>query len=184
MVRRFRTMSSKTAIPISTRFSIWSASISPTIIDDLRPADAPNFPGWETNVLTNGAVDFGFDLDLTAGDDFLRTGQGDDIVRAGEGDDTVEGFRGQRDPLCGQRDVARRLQPGQRSGVLRAQHDPVEMGGAGGFRPRSGQPGLAALARRLNQTSRRCDAPSTTQGCRKIYNDSACGCWTARTGNA
>ncbi len=64
------------------------------LIESVAPADAPNFPGWETNVLTNGAVDFGFDLDLTAGCDFLRTGQGDDIVRAGEGDDTVESFEG------------------------------------------------------------------------------------------
>lgn len=68
-------------------------------INEYLNAATPNsvndgFIGVETNVLLNGAADFGFVLSLSDGDDFLRTGSGDDNIRGNDGSDEIHGGEG------------------------------------------------------------------------------------------
>jgi RTX calcium-binding nonapeptide repeat (4 copies) len=72
-----------------------------TTTDEMRPMNAlDGFPGFTTNVLLNNAVDFGFNLTLTAGRDLLKLGNQGDQVYGGAERDTIFGEEGE-DTLYG-----------------------------------------------------------------------------------
>ncbi len=88
---------------INTLMYMIGISLNLTIINSVTPPDADDgFPGKDTNVII-GDDAFAFDLQLTGGNDYIRTGikndtidglTGDDTVDAGDGDDYIKKAKG------------------------------------------------------------------------------------------
>jgi hypothetical protein len=80
------------------------APLNTALVDSITPPEVTDgFPGVATNVILNNAVDFGFNLTLTAGRDLLKLGNQGDQVYGGAERDTVFGF--ERGRLCRERRV-------------------------------------------------------------------------------
>lgn len=81
---------------------LWMAGIdvAPYSSAFIAETEIDSFPGEDRNILTDGTVIFGFDLNFnaeivgTTGDDFLRFGDGDDVFFGNSGDDTLFGGDG------------------------------------------------------------------------------------------